>query len=109
MITEPNELADLNLFPDQTNLFFSKRDISGLTKDAQPSGDWVVEDSFKEKRLSSDREFYLVHNKVTNQYALIRICDAYPDSGYDRFCVVHEVNTTGEAVACYYRWKESLS
>lgn len=105
MMLNAQELAALDLFPDQTDLLFNNRDISGLTKDAQPGGNWVVEDKFSKHASESDREFYLVYNKVTKQHAVIRICDAYPGSGYDRFCVVHEVDADGEALALYHRWK----
>lgn len=63
-------------------------EVNGLTKGTVPVGTVLLngQDKFDKK---GRREFYAV--EVDGHVALLRVCEAYPDSGYDEFAVVHRI------------------
>jgi hypothetical protein len=101
-----DQIRALNLFTGVEHFVHFDLSISGLDEGTLPSEPWKVLDCFTRKE-EDDREFFLVENQETKQTVLLRICDAFPGSGYAKFCRVHEVSAPNntEAADTFYRWK----
>lgn len=98
----------LSLFPGEENKFIGRdMSISGLSKQATPEPNSIL-GQFTRKR-EDDRVFYLVETKG-GYVGLLRVCDAAPDSGYDRFCVAHDFSNEKENIksikTMFERWAE---
>lgn len=63
------------------------KEVNHLTKGTVPVGDILISGQSNILDIHSRREYYAV--ELDGYVAFLRVCDAYPDSGYDEFAVIH--------------------
>ncbi|BBA65236.1 hypothetical protein [Xanthomonas phage XacN1] len=82
-----NEIIQ-KMFPTGTLNGRGGTEVNGLTKGTVPAGTILKsgQDKFDNK---GRREFYAV--ELDGHVAYLRVCEAYPGSGYDEFAVIHRV------------------
>lgn len=94
------------MFPYEGVTFGRGGEVNGLPQDAVPHASII--DRFVRKS-EKDREFFFV--ELDGVAFLLRICSAYPDSGYAKFAVVHKTSLTTPVPSVrdtFDRWKECL-
>lgn len=76
------------MFPTGTLNGRDGTEVNGLTKGTVPDGTILKngQDKFHNKGRC---ELYAV--ELDGYIAYLRVCEAYPDSGYDEFAVVHRI------------------
>lgn len=82
-----NEIIQ-KMFPNGTLNGRGGTEVNGLTKGTVPVGTILLSGQERFERKNR-REFYAV--ELDGYVAYLRVCEAYPDSGYDEFAVIHQV------------------
>jgi hypothetical protein len=74
------------IFPG-SSLEVGRSEVNGLSKGTAPQNCKILMQG-QEKFNCSRREFYLI--EVENLLIFLRVCEAYPESGYDEFAVIRD-------------------
>jgi hypothetical protein len=82
-----NEIIQ-KMFPNGTLNGRGGTEVNGLSKGTVPVGT-ILRHGQDKYHNKGRREFYAV--ELDKHVAYLRVCEAYPGSGYDEFAVVHRI------------------
>jgi len=89
----------LRIFPQPTATVNGRggSEVNGLPRNTVPQNCDIVLSGLHTSRITNRQEHYLV--RIDNQLIFLRVCSAYPDSGYDEYAVIRDVADTPEKQA----------